>query len=65
MIEERTAINGKSCVTFKQRTNEANYVYVFNGNGCNSYVSIMTRFYLKSLVFCLFFKFKSYLMSVH
>ena len=38
MIENRTAINGKPCITFKQRTTETNYVYVYNDNGCFSYV---------------------------
>jgi hypothetical protein len=38
MIVNRTAVNGKSCISFKQRTTEANYVYVYNDVGCFSYV---------------------------
>ena len=42
MITNRTSYNQKSCITFKQRTNEANYVYVYNDNGCFSYVNFFT-----------------------
>jgi hypothetical protein len=39
MIVNRTAVNGKSCISFKQRTTETNYVSVFSGVGCYSYVN--------------------------
>ena len=42
MITNRTSYNQKSCITFKQRTNEADYVYVYNDNGCFSYVNYFT-----------------------
>ena len=38
MIEERTSINGKNCISFKQRTNEINYVKVVSDIGCYSKV---------------------------
>lgn len=28
----------KTCVSFVQRTNQANYIYIFSGNGCYSYM---------------------------
>ena len=39
MIETKTSLNGKSCITFKQRTVEKYYVYVYSDNGCFSDVS--------------------------
>ena len=38
MIEDQTRVNGRNCITFKARSNEASYVHIYNGQGCNSYV---------------------------
>ena len=46
MIEERTKINKTACITFKQRTTEANYVYVHNGIGCYSEVEFLALNYI-------------------
>ena len=43
MIENRTAINKTSCITFKQKTTEANYINVIsNANkGCFSWIGMI------------------------
>jgi hypothetical protein len=55
MIVDRTSVNGKSCISFKQRTNEQNYVYVSDGSGCGSYVYfkffVILKYYLKKKYF--------------
>ena len=38
-IEDQTRVNGKNCITFTPRTNQANYLYISKtGGGCYSYV---------------------------
>jgi hypothetical protein len=43
MIADRTAINKTSCITFKQRTTEANYVSVISdiNKGCFSLIGMI------------------------
>jgi len=38
LIEDQTRINGKDCIKFVPRNNEATYLRIFNGQGCWSYV---------------------------
>ena len=43
MIANRTAINKTSCITFKQRTTETNYVNVISdiNKGCFSFIGMI------------------------
>ena len=38
LIEDQTRVNGKDCVKFSPRTNEATYLRFHSGSGCWSYV---------------------------
>ena len=38
MIEDRTRIGTRNCITFKKQTNENNFLEIKNGVGCNSFV---------------------------
>jgi hypothetical protein len=40
IIEDRTRINGRNCITFTQRTTQTNYVRVTSGSGCSSYLGM-------------------------
>lgn len=38
-IEDQTRVNGRNCITFVERTNQQNYLYISKtGGGCYSYV---------------------------
>jgi hypothetical protein len=39
MIEDKTRVNGKDCIKFKEHIDEPNYMLIQNGYGCSSYVS--------------------------
>ena len=39
LIENKTRINGKGCIKFKQRTTENNYINIFSDQGCYSLVN--------------------------
>lgn len=39
MIEDKTRVNGKDCIKFKEHIDESNYILIQNGYGCSSYVS--------------------------
>jgi hypothetical protein len=43
MIERQTRIDGKSCVTFEQRTDQKNYLRIQNGLGCWSHVGMFRQ----------------------
>ncbi|CAF0895916.1 unnamed protein product [Brachionus calyciflorus] len=43
LIEDQTRINGKDCIRFVPRGNEATYLRIFNGQGCWSYVGKQNR----------------------
>lgn len=45
-IEEKTKLNDKKCIEFKERTNEPDYVIIQNKNGCASMVNIFKIIYL-------------------
>lgn len=36
MIEDETRVNGRNCITFTPRTNQATYVRIIRGKGCYS-----------------------------
>jgi hypothetical protein len=38
LLENSTKIGDRYCVRFVPRTNEANWVRIYNGGGCSSYV---------------------------
>jgi len=37
MIENRTKIGNRACITFKKQIDENNYLEIHNGVGCNSH----------------------------
>ena len=38
MIEDRTRIGNRNCITFKKQTTEKNYLKILNGVGCDSLI---------------------------
>ena len=38
MIEDRTRIGTRNCITFKEQTTEKNYLRIVNGAGCDSFI---------------------------
>ena len=55
MIQDKTRINNVDCIRFKQRTNQQGFVYVYNGQGCNSAVCIAINKFNIDLKFIRFF----------
>ena len=38
MIKDRTRIDTRNCITFKEKTDENNYLRILNGVGCDSFI---------------------------